>query len=129
MFEKENLTTIIIKWTSILCLVLMGIIFFVVDNYKPYILGLLFGTLMSILSFKLLEATGKKAITKSPKSAYRYTVSHYFIRYFLYFAVLVVAALADYLNFSMTVLGLLMVKLVITILTFVENSKKTKENS
>lgn len=129
MFEKENLTTIIIKWAAILSVLLMGIIFFLVDNYKPYIMGLLFGTLVSILSFKLLESTGKKAVMKSPKRAYRYTLSHYFLRYIIYFVVLLVAALADYLDFSMTVVGLLMVKLIITILTFVDKSKKTKESS
>lgn len=91
----------------------MGASLFIFKNYKPVILGYLFGALISILGFKLLQTTIEKAVSMTPGKAAAYSTVHYIVRYFIYFIVLGVAALADYLNFPAAILGLLIVKFVI----------------
>ncbi len=86
---------------------------FVFKNPKPIVLGYIFGTIISILGFKLLHNTINKAVDMPPGKATAYSTVHYMLRYFIYFIVLGVAALADYLNFPAAILGLLMVKFVI----------------
>ncbi len=52
MLGNENIVEIIIKKTLILALIIMGgIILIAVKEPKPYILGLIFGTLVGILTF------------------------------------------------------------------------------
>ena len=126
MFEREDLTKIIVKYSLAIYICSMGIVFFLAKDYKPYLTGLTFGTIISILSFKLMEVTGKKAILKDPQGAYKYTLLNYFLRMVIYFVILLVAAIADYINFPMTVLGLLNVRLVITILTLVDKHKSDR---
>jgi hypothetical protein len=86
---------------------------FLFTNPKPIILGYIFGTLISMLGFKLLNNTINKAVLMVPSKASAYSTLHYILRYFIYFIVLTVSMLADYLNFPATLVGLLAVKIVI----------------
>src|SRR5690554_2382596 len=113
MFNEENLTSIIIRKTIVYSLIIIGIMFIGLKDAKPYVLGFIFGTTIGILGFKLIEKTTGKAVTMEPSKAYGYSVFHYFIRYIIYAVVLIIAALADYLNFLTVVFGLLMIKIVI----------------
>lgn len=135
MLNDKNLSYAIIKRTIVYSLFAIGVMFFAFQNPKPLVLGFVFGTSISILGFKLLESTINNAIMKSPKGAYRYTLINYFVRYLIYGIVLMVAALADYLNFPTTVIGLFMIKIVIITSTVYDNlnnkknkSKQNKEN-
>ena len=101
------------KRVTILVLLLSGIFAFGFKEPKPIILGLVFGSIISILSLKLMDNTISKAVKMSPSKATGYTIAHYFARYIIYFVVLVVAALADYLNLLSTVGGLFTAKFVI----------------
>lgn len=101
------------KRVSIISLLIIGSIAFIFNNPKPIILGYIFGAIISILGFKLLHNTISKAVEMSPGKATAYSTLHYMLRYAIYFMVLSVAALADYLNFPAAILGLLMVKIVI----------------
>lgn len=101
------------KRVSIISLLIIGIIAFIFKNPKPIILGYIFGAIISILGFKLLHNTISKAVEMSPGRATAYSTVHYMLRFAIYFVVLLVAALADYLNFPAAILGLLMVKIVI----------------
>lgn len=103
----------IFKKTLIISLFFMGISFFLFNEPKPIILGYIFGTIISMLGLKLIDNTINKAIKMSPDKANGYTTFHYILRYFIYFIVLSIAAIADYLNFPAAILGLLMVKIVI----------------
>src|SRR5699024_7126418 len=87
------------------------------NNSKPIILGYIFGTIISMLGLKLIDSTVSKSVKMSPAQANRYTVFHYFARYLIYFIVLFVAAVADYLNIIAAILGLMVIKLVIIIST------------
>lgn len=110
---NNHLVFKVVKRTSIISLFIIGIAAFVFKNPKPIVLGYIFGTIISILGFKLLHNTINKAVDMPPGKATAYSTVHYMLRYFIYFIVLGVAALADYLNFPAAILGLLMVKFVI----------------
>lgn len=101
------------KRTSIISLFIIGIMAFAFKNPKPIILGFVFGTIISVLGFKLLQNTINKAVQMSPGKANAYSTIHYVARYIIYFLVLAVAALADYLNLPAAILGLMMSKFII----------------
>ncbi|HLS53934.1 MAG TPA: ATP synthase subunit I [Tissierellaceae bacterium] len=110
---NDDLIFKIYKRTSIISLLIMGFSFFIFKQPKPIVLGYLFGVLISMLGFKLLDITINKAVKMNPKRAQAYTTFHYFLRYLIYFIVLSISAIANYLNFLATALGLLMIKFVI----------------
>ena len=101
------------KRTLIFSFIIMGFSFFIFKNPKPIVLGYLFGLIISMLSFKLLESTINRAVKMTPGRASAYSTVHYVLRYLIYFIVLSVAVIADYLNFPATVLGILMIKITI----------------
>ena len=110
MFGNDNIVEIIIKRTFILALIIIGIIFITVKEAKPYVLGLIFGTLVGILTFLLMDKSVKRAVYLDPGRAYNYTVRQYFIRMSIYAIILIIAAMADYLSFLTTAIGLLLIK-------------------
>ncbi len=103
----------IARRTIVLVLLIVGIFAFVFKDPRPIAMGLIFGSLISIVNFKLLENTISKAIKMPPNRATSYTIAHYFARYIIYFVVLLVGAKADYLNLISTIGGLFSVKFVI----------------
>lgn len=110
---NNDLVWKVVKRIAIVSLFLIGIMIFAFKEPKPIILGYAFGTTISILGFKLLHNTINKAVIMSPGKASGYSTVHYIARYIIYFLVLGISALADYLNFPATVLGLMMSKFVI----------------
>lgn len=128
MYDDKNLTYIIIKRTIIYSLIIIGIMFLGFKEPKPYVLGFIFGTGISVLAFKLLENTIKKAITMEPSKASSYSIFNYFIRYFIYLIVIVVAGIADYLSLFTAVLGLLMIKIAIITSTFYDSIKRKNKD-
>jgi nicotinamide riboside transporter PnuC len=103
----------IAKRTIILVLLIVGMFAFMFKEPKPIAMGLIFGALISVLNFKLLDNTITKALKMPPNRATSFTIAHYFARYIIYFTVLLVAAKADYLNLISTIAGLFTVKFVI----------------
>lgn len=99
---------------------IIGLSFILFNEPEPIVLGYIFGIIISMIGLKLIDSTIKRAIKMSPARASGYTILHYSLRYFIYFIVLSIAAIADYLNLPATILGLLMVKFVITISTIVD---------
>ncbi|MGO1468531.1 MAG: ATP synthase subunit I [Tissierella sp.] len=122
MVEQMNDDIImkVYRRTAIAGLLIIGFMFFLFKNPKPIALGYLFGILISILSFKLLESTINRAVTMTPKGARSYTIKHYMIRSVIYLIVLMISIVADYLNFPATVLGLLMVKFTIVVSNIID---------
>ena len=103
------------KRIAIVSLFIVGIVAFMFKEPMPIIQGYIFGTIISILGFKLLHNTINKAVEMTPSRASGYSMAHYMLRYIIYAVVLAVAALADYLNFPATLLGLLMIKIMILV--------------
>lgn len=112
---NNDLVFKVAKRVSILSLFIIGISAFAFKDPKPIITGYIFGAIISILGFKLLHNTINKAVEMTPSRASGYSMAHYFLRYIIYFVVLGVAALADYMNFPATILGLVMVRIVIMV--------------
>lgn len=114
----------IFKRVLVISLFIIGISLILFKDSYSIILGYIFGIIISMLTFKLLDSTINKAIRMTPAKASSYSMLHYFLRYLIYFIVLGVAAIADYLNFPATVLGLLMVKFAIFISTIFDKNFK-----
>lgn len=114
----------IYKRVLVVSLFIIGFAFIIFSEPKPIILAYIFGVTISMLSLKLLDTTINRAVNMTPARASIYSSLHYFLRYIIYFLVLSVAAIADYLNFPATVVGLLMVKFIIYISTIFDKNFK-----
>lgn len=119
---NNDIITKIYKRTAVVSFIIMGVIFFTFENPKPIVLGYVFGLIISMLSFKLLDNTINKAVKMTPGKANSYTFRHYILRYIIYFIVLLVAVEADYLNLLATLFGLLMVKFTIVVSAIVDKN-------
>lgn len=81
----------IILTTIALFFIVAGFGTFIAKDIKSFLIGLLFGTIFSILKVILLEKTLNKAMDMTSQKAINYTRIHYTLRYFLTFVVLLVA--------------------------------------
>ncbi|RKD31528.1 ATP synthase subunit I [Thermohalobacter berrensis] len=118
MSLENNTQAEVVKRVSYISLVIVGIFFFVFDKPSIYIYGFVFGVLINILNFRLMSLTLSKAVKMPKQKVMPYVVANYIARYIIYGIVLTVSAIADYLNFYTTILGLFMVKIVILSDTF-----------
>ncbi|MCT4661758.1 MAG: ATP synthase subunit I [Tissierellales bacterium] len=84
-----------------------------IKDWKPWVSGVFFGSMFSILNFRLLALTLEKAVNKGPRKARNYAMSRYTIRYMLTGIVLFIGFRAPYINVIAVIVGLLVVKLVI----------------
>lgn len=114
----------IFKRVLVISFFIIGFSLILFNNPNPIILGYIFGIIISMLTLKLLNSTINRAVRMTPAKASAYSMVHYFLRYLVYFVVLSVAAIADYLNFPATIIGLLMVKFVIFISTIFDKNFK-----
>lgn len=109
----ENYVTTIIKRTVAVLLIGVGLSFFLSKEPMPYIYGFIFGGSISILGFKLLEQSNKKAVKMNEASARTYMVVNYLLRYITYGVMLMVSAKADYISLTTAVISLFIIKAVI----------------
>lgn len=126
----ENTQSKIIKRVIIFALIIIGIMFFVFPNPKKYVYGMFFGTTINLLNFRLMSLTLTKAVEMPQHKVMPYIVANYFSRYLIYATVLGVAAIADYISFFTTILGIFMVKIIIlsdTFYDFLFKWKRTKK--
>ncbi len=103
----------IYKYTIIIMgIIIIGFVIFI-SNPLPFILSLVFATLISMLNFRNLAITMEKAVRMTARRAQAYASSHYFLRFFINGIVLYVCIKADYLHVLGAVIGLLLIKIVI----------------
>ncbi len=76
-----------------------------------------------------MSLTLEKAVGMSNNKIMPYVVGNYMVRYLIYGIVLTISAIADYINFYSTVLGIFMVKTIIISDTFYDiiKGKKTSK--
>lgn len=98
-----------------------------VEDYFPFIGGILFGVVIALLNFRLLYLTLDRAVKMPPHKAQAYATSRYFIRYVITGVVVFVSIRAEHINVLGTILGLLSLKLVI-LKTQLFNSKEFFKN-
>jgi hypothetical protein len=103
---------------------LIGVIgLFFVNEPLVWVKGLLFGTIFSILRLLLINATIKKAIKMTFIKAKNYTISQYYIRYFITALLLFIAALEPSISLAGTIIGLFTIKASVY-LTLITDKKK-----
>ncbi len=76
----------------------------------PYLTGLLLGSVVSLLHFRLLHLTLSRAVHMPPGRAQKYTTMHYLFRYLLTALVLLVSIRSPLASVWGTALGLLAIK-------------------
>jgi hypothetical protein len=96
----------------IIIAIILGIIgSFIVQEPLEYVKGVAFGTIFSILKFRLMEITIRKSIQMPQTKAHNYALRNYMIRYILTGVVLLVAAMQPGIHLVGTVIGLLTLKM------------------
>lgn len=89
--------------------------FFISKEPIPIILGVVFGSIIAILNFRLLAITMEKAVQYSPGKATAYTSSRYLIRMFIVAVVVFVSVKNPNINVIGTIIGLISTQIVIFI--------------
>lgn len=91
------------------------------------LLGLIFGSIIAALNFRLLAITLEKAVTLPPGKAQAYTGTRYMIRLLITAVVLFVSVKNPTLHIIGTALGLLSTQVVIFAKTLILSKLKRKE--
>lgn len=110
---NDDIVISIIKRAIVVSLFVIGASFFLFEKPLAIINGYIFGSIISILNFKLLHNIINKLVFMPPNKASRYYARGYIAKYFIYFIVLLIAAYASYLNFVSAIIGLFLIKYVI----------------
>lgn len=122
----------VVRRVIIFMLLIIGILFLFFPNPKIYVYGLIFGTIINLLNFRLMSLTLAKSVNMPQSRIIPYVMANYFARYMIYAVVLGIAAMADYISLITTILGILMVKLIILSDTFYDiifrKHKKNKQS-
>lgn len=90
-------------------------------NWKPFVIGNILGFMTAIINFKLLSISIERLLTKraiSRGGAIRYTGSRAFVRFLISGVVIYLSLTLEYINTIGTVIGLLSIKPVILIQSF-----------
>lgn len=116
----------IIKRVIIVTLIFSGIFLIFIKNPTKYVYGLIFGSTINVLNFRLMSLTLEKSVHMAQHKVMPYVVTNYIVRYLIYGIVLSIAAIADYLSVFTVIIGFFMVKVIIITDTFFNMvSKKT----
>lgn len=94
---------------------------------KEMLLGLIFGTIIAVLNFRLLAITIEKSVTMPVSKAQIYSAGQYLLRMTVTGVVLLVSVKAPYIHVLGVAIGLLSPKFVILTKTFLIDKLKRKE--
>ena len=100
------------KGIAIYAIIASLILSIVTKETIPSILGVVFGSIIAILNFRLLALTMEKAVDL-PGKAQAYTASRYLVRMFIVAVVVFVSVKNPNINVIGTVLGLISTQIVI----------------
>ncbi|MGM9533255.1 ATP synthase subunit I [Intestinibacter sp.] len=93
----------------------------------PMLIGIIFGSVIAILNFRLLALTLEKAVNLPPGKAQAYTGVRYMIRLTITAAALIVSVKNPNLHIIGTAIGLISTQVVIFIKTLIASKFKRKE--
>ena len=93
----------------------------------PMVIGIVFGSVIAILNFRLLALTLEKAVNLPPGKAQAYTGVRYMIRLAITAAALIVSIKNPNLHIIGTAIGLISTQVVIFIKTLLASKFKRKE--
>lgn len=117
----------ITKGVIVFDIIVMAILLITSNFTKAMLLGLVFGTIIAGLNFRLLAISISKAVNMPASKAQIYSSAQYMLRMFIVFIVLLVSAKAPYLEILTVALGLLSTKFVILSRKILIDKLKRKE--
>lgn len=103
------------KGIIIYAIIISAISIFIPKETIHIMLGVVFGSIIAILNFRLLALTMEKAVDMPPGKAQIYTTGRYFLRMFIIGVVIFVSVKNPNINVIGTILGLIGTKIVIFI--------------
>lgn len=94
--------------------IIIGVVSFIISKEPiPILLGVVFGSVIAILNFRLLALTMEKAVEYSPGKAQAYSSMRYMVRMVIVAVVVFVSVKNPNINVIGTVLGLISTQIVI----------------
>ena len=121
--EVNNVTKDVIVFD----LIVLAILLVTSTFNKSMLLGLLFGTIIAVLNFKLLALTIEKSVSMPQSKAQVYTASRYILRMTIVGVVLLTSAKAPHINIIGVAIGLVSPKFVILARKLLIDKLKRKE--
>ena len=121
--EVNNVTKDVIVFD----LIVLAILLVTSTFNKSMLLGLLFGTIIAVLNFKLLALTIEKSVSMPQSKAQVYSASRYILRMTIVGVVLLVSAKAPHINIIGVAIGLVSPKFVILARKLLIDKLKRKE--
>lgn len=115
------------KGILIIDLIVAILIVFLSNSPKEMLTGLLFGSIIAMLNFRLLAISLQKSVTYPPTKAQIYSTSRYIIRMTIVGVVLFVSAKSPHISVIGTTIGLLSTKFSILGKRVVVDKLKRKE--
>lgn len=101
------------KGILIYAIIIMIMSFILSKSPISIILGVVFGSIIAILNFRLLALTMEKAVDLPPGKAQAYTASRYMVRMFIVAIVIFVSVKNPSIHVLGTILGLVSTQIVI----------------
>lgn len=101
------------KGIIIYAIIISAISIFIPKETIHIMLGVVFGSIIAILNFRLLALTMEKAVDMPPGKAQIYTTGRYFLRMFIIGVVIFVSVKNPNINVLGTILGLVSTQIVI----------------
>ena len=121
--EVNNVTKDVIVFD----LIVLAILLVTSTFNKSMLLGLLFGTIIAVLNFRLLALTIEKSVSMPQSKAQVYTGSRYILRMTIVGVVLLTSAKAPHINIIGVAIGLVSPKFVILARKLLIDKLKRKE--
>lgn len=104
------------------------IVLMIISKFSmPMLIGIIFGSVIAVLNFRLLALTLEKAVNLPPGKAQAYTGVRYMIRLTITAAALIVSVKNPNLHIIGTAIGLISTQVVIFIKTLIASKFKRKE--
>ena len=121
--EVNNVTKDVIVFD----LIVLAILLVTSTFNKSMFLGLLFGTIIAVLNFRLLALTIEKSVSMPQSKAQVYSASRYILRMTIVGVVLLTSAKAPHINIIGVAIGLVSPKFVILARKLLIDKLKRKE--
>ena len=104
------------------------VILLIISKFSfPMLIGIIFGSVIAVLNFRLLALALEKAVDLPPGKAQAYTGIRYMVRLTITAAALIVSVRNPHLHIIGTAIGLISTQVVIFIKTLVTSKFKRKE--
>ena len=116
----KKLSTVI----AVLGLIALVVGLFFAGNKIYWIVGIVLGTIASLIKVYMLERTLDKAVDMDPKNANNYTRANYTMRLVVSVVIVVLACLVEQINVVGVLIGLLLVQPAAYITNFITSNKE-----